>query len=67
MTRLDKNLSENEKSLYQLNIDMENLRSIQEEKEESLRMMTRAVLEEDKKLERAKVILHLSLARMFNA
>ena len=67
MARLDKELSENEKSLYQLNIDMENLRSIQEEKEESLRMMTRAVLEEDKKLERAKVILHLSLARMFNA
>ena len=44
-----------EKSLYQLRIDLENLKSIQEEKEESLRVAARAVLEEDKKLERARV------------
>ena len=44
-----------EKSLYQLRIDLENLKSIQEEKEESLRVAARAVHEEDKKLERARV------------
>ena len=44
-----------EKSLYQLRIDLENLKSIQEEKEETLRVATRSVLEEDKKLDRAKV------------
>ena len=53
---LEKEISIMEKSLYQLRIDLENLKSIQEEKEESLRVAARAVLEEDKKLERAKVI-----------
>ena len=45
-----------EKSLHQSKIDLENLKSIQEEKEETLRVMTRALKEEEKKIERAKVI-----------
>ena len=52
---LQKEISIMEKSLYQLRIDLENLKSIQEEKEETLRVATRSVLEEDKKLDRAKV------------
>ena len=50
-----------EKSLHQSKIDLENLKSIQEEKEETLRVMTRALKEEEKKIERAKVIIFLSL------
>ena len=53
---LQKEISIMEKSLYQLRIDLENLKSIQEEKEETLRVATRSVLEEDKKLDRAKVL-----------
>ena len=48
-----------EKSLHQSKIDLENLKSIQEEKEETLRVMTRALKEEEKKIERAKVIIFL--------
>ena len=48
-----------EKSLHQSKIDLENLKSIQEEKEETLRVMTRAVKEEEKKIERAKVIMYV--------
>ena len=44
-----------ESNMYHLSVEIENLRSIQEEKEETLRSMSRAVLEEEKKLERAKV------------
>lgn len=44
-----------ESNIYHLNVEIENLKSIQEEKEESLRSMVRAVLEEEKKVERAKV------------
>ena len=50
-----------EKGLHQSKIDLENLKSIQEEKEETLRVMTRALKEEEKKIERAKVIIFLSL------
>ena len=57
MTALEKEISLSERTLYQLNIDLENLKSVQEEKEEALRMVTRAVHEEDKKLVRAKVCL----------
>ena len=53
---LQKEISIMEKSLYQLRIDLENLKSIQEEKEETLRVVTRSVLEEEKKLDRAKVL-----------
>ena len=53
---LQKEISIMEKSLYQLRIDLENLKSIQEEKEETLRVATRSVLEEEKKLDRAKVL-----------
>ena len=52
---VEKDIDMNENCVRQLNVDLENLRSIQEEKEETLRVMTRAVHEEDKKLERAKV------------
>ena len=55
VTALEKEISLSERTLYQLNIDLENLKSVQEEKEEALRMVTRAVQEEDKKLVRAKV------------
>ena len=55
VTALEKEISLSERTLYQLNIDLENLKSVQEEKEEALRMVTRAVHEEDKKLVRAKV------------
>ena len=55
VTGLEKEISLSERTLYQLNIDLENLKSVQEEKEEALRMVTRAVQEEDKKLVRAKV------------
>ena len=48
-----------EKSLHQSKIDLENLKSIQEEKEETLRVMTRALKEEEKKIERAKVTIFL--------
>ena len=44
-----------ESNIYHLNVEIENLKSIQEEKEESLRSMVRAVQEEEKKVERAKV------------
>ena len=54
-TALEKEIILSERTLYQLNIDLENLKSVQEEKEEALRMVTRAVQEEDKKLVRAKV------------
>ena len=50
-----------EKGLHQSKIDLENLKSIQEEKEETLRVMARALKEEEKKIERAKVIIFLSL------
>ena len=53
---LEKEISIMEKSLYQLRIDLENLKSIQEEKEESLRVAARAVLEEDKKLAVEKLV-----------
>ena len=55
--QLEKEIKSGEEALYQVNVDLENLRCIQEEKEESLRMATRAVMEEDKKLERAKNIV----------
>ena len=55
--QLEKEIKSGEEALYQVNVDLENLRCIQEEKEESLRMATRAVIEEDKKLERAKNIV----------
>ena len=60
VTALEKEISLSERTLYQLNIDLENLKSVQEEKEEALRMVTRAVHEEDKKLVRAKVCLLLN-------
>ena len=44
-----------------MSVEIENLRSIQEEKEETLRSMSRAVLEEEKKLERAKVKISIDL------
>ena len=47
--------------MYHLSVEIENLRSIQEEKEETLRSMSRAVLEEEKKLERAKVKISIDL------
>ena len=50
-----------ESNMYHLSVEIENLRSIQEEKEETLRSMTRAVLEEEKKLERAKVKISIDL------
>ena len=50
-----------EKSLHQSKIDLENLKSIQEEKEETLRVMTRALKEEEKKIERAKVSIKCSI------
>lgn len=50
-----------EKSLHQSKIDLENLKSIQEEKEETLRVMTRALKEEEKKIERAKVRIKFSI------
>ena len=55
---VEKDILYAEKSLRQSKIDLENLKSIQEEKEETLRVMTRAVKEEEKKIERAKVILY---------
>ena len=50
-----------EKSLHQSKVDLENLKSIQEEKEETLRVMTRALKEEEKKIERAKVSIKLAI------
>ena len=50
-----------ESNMYHLSVEIENLRSIQEEKEETLRSMSRAVLEEEKKLERAKVKISIDL------
>lgn len=60
--RLKKELANTEKeaeiqesNIYHFKVEIENLKSIQEEKEETLRSMTRAVVEEERKLERAKV------------
>ena len=53
-----------EKSLLQSKIDLENLKSIQEEKEESLRVMTRALKEEEKKIERAKVCINFFIMEL---
>ena len=60
--RLKKELASTEKeaeiqesNIYHYNVEIENLKSIQEEKEETLRSMTRAVVEEERKLERAQV------------
>ena len=50
-----------EKSLHQSKVDLENLKSIQEEKEETLRVMTRALKEEEKKIERAKVSIKFAI------
>ena len=60
--RLKKELASTEKEaeiqeshIYHFNVEIESLKSIQEEKEETLRSMTRAVVEEERKLERAQV------------
>ena len=60
--RLKKELASTEKeaeiqesNIYHFKVEIENLKSIQEEKEETLRSMTRAVVEEERKLERAQV------------
>ena len=44
-----------ESHIYHFKVEIESLKSIQEEKEETLRSMTRAVVEEERKLERAQV------------
>ena len=60
--RLRKELASTEKEaeiqeshIYHFKVEIESLKSIQEEKEETLRSITRAVVEEERKLERAKV------------
>ena len=55
ISAVEKQISFVEKNLHQSRIDLENLKSIQEEKEETLRVMAGAVKEEEKKLDRAKV------------
>ena len=57
LVQLEKEIKVSEETLYQLNVDLENLKSIQEEKEETLRIATRAIMEEDRKLERARNIV----------
>ena len=58
ISKVEKEIFSVEKSLLQSKIDLENLKSIQEEKVESLRVMTRALKEEEKKIERAKVCMN---------
>ena len=59
ISKVEKEIFSVEKSLLQSKIDLENLKSVQEEKEESLRVMTRALNEEEKKIERAKVCIFI--------
>ena len=61
------NLTENEiatmeKVLLQLDMDLENLKCIYEEKQETLKSLERGVKEQDKKLERAKAIVERARA-----